>query len=581
MMTVGFVSPVMVGHQEILSNGAYTTFQMTKSGSFPSTQISVKSVTMTINLRNAGWDTINVYAGSTLVGSMNAAGEDGIRTLQLSTGYNWKKLSTIKICGGDQGTQLESGSYVTVSVAYDYVAATVLLDKNDVYAGQYVSVSMGNVSDGHTYRLDILHGDTVIKSEAMAGNAQMQEALFIQVPVAWCNYIPDAEQGTFVFRLSTYTGSTLSGTSEASLTVRVPLLAGPVAIPSYSIALNEPVLGLQYVQGMSQLRLDMSARGAYGASIRAFDIVFGSYHVIVEAAENEAELVLECDQAGMIPLQVRSIDSRGRTSGAAEHTVNVAPYTDPTIQSVTCERCDADGNADPEGQRMTVQVGYQYAEIGTNSAVMSIVAFEYGSSTGVTLYTGEAMSGTVIGPMGAGNLDKTKQYAIRVTVTDGLDHEAMAIAQLPAGEVFIRMDAEHKRIGFGTYPQMTGKGVEFAEDWELKTHGREIIDLIDSRIPEPVQPPEPEHWHFGSVNIDSAGTLATNTTQSYSASVEVPEGAEVQIIGQSILYGSRIAFWGRTGLSVDGTTATFTITVRNDGGNATSVRATIYYCYKE
>ena len=66
MASVILSSGVVVGNQSLVTNGAYTSYDLTKSGNFPAAGYRVASATLTCTLRNAVWDTITVKAADVL-----------------------------------------------------------------------------------------------------------------------------------------------------------------------------------------------------------------------------------------------------------------------------------------------------------------------------------------------------------------------------------------------------------------------------------------------------------------------------------------------------------------------------------
>lgn len=137
--TVVYSSDVVVGNQSIVTNGAYTNFDMhIISGSWPSQKYKIVSAVIGCTLRNARWDTITVKTGDITLGAFSAAGTDGARTQPLVTSYAYSNLSNITLYGGGVGTQISSGSYVTVAIVWELseVVSTVSLSSPSVDAGK-------------------------------------------------------------------------------------------------------------------------------------------------------------------------------------------------------------------------------------------------------------------------------------------------------------------------------------------------------------------------------------------------------------------------------------------------------------
>ncbi len=136
MASVILTSGVVVGNQSLVTNGAYTSYDLSKSGSFPAAGYRVASATLTCTLRNAVWDTITVKAADgTTLGSFGAVGTNGERTCALITGYDYASLTHVTLLGGGVGTQIAGGSYVTITVEWAYTTSALTLSAASVDAG--------------------------------------------------------------------------------------------------------------------------------------------------------------------------------------------------------------------------------------------------------------------------------------------------------------------------------------------------------------------------------------------------------------------------------------------------------------
>ena len=101
MASVILTSGVVVGNQSLVTNGAYTSYDLTKSGNFPAAGYRVASATLRCTLRNAVWDTITIKAADgTTLGSFGAVGTNGERTCALITGYDYASLTHVTLLGG-------------------------------------------------------------------------------------------------------------------------------------------------------------------------------------------------------------------------------------------------------------------------------------------------------------------------------------------------------------------------------------------------------------------------------------------------------------------------------------------------
>ena len=224
MASVILTSGVVVGNQSLVTNGAYTSYDLTKSGSFPAAGYRVASATLTCTLRNAVWDTITVKAADgTTLGSFGAVGTNGERTCALTTGYDYASLTHVTLYGGGVGTQIAGGSYVTITVEWAYTTSALTLSATSVEAGGTVTASIGAYDAAATHQVRLEFGTKGQTWDVAAGVT----AQAVTVPVGWLDQIPTAQSGPARVTLITYSAGVYVGAVAASLTVTAPASAAP------------------------------------------------------------------------------------------------------------------------------------------------------------------------------------------------------------------------------------------------------------------------------------------------------------------------------------------------------------------
>ena len=192
MASVILSSGVVVGNQSLVTNGAYTSYDLTKSGSFPAAGYRVASATLTCTLRNAVWDTITVKAADgTTLGSFGAVGTNGERTCALITGYDYASLTHVTLYGGGVGTQIAGGSYVTITVEWAYTTSALTLSAASVDAGGPVTASIGAYDPAFSHQVRLEFGTKAQTWDVAAGVT----AQAVTVPVGWLDQIPTAQSG--------------------------------------------------------------------------------------------------------------------------------------------------------------------------------------------------------------------------------------------------------------------------------------------------------------------------------------------------------------------------------------------------
>ena len=362
MASVILSSGVVVGNQSLVTNGAYTSYDLSKSGSFPAAGYRVTSATLTCTLRNAVWDTITIKAADgTTLGSFGAVGTNGERTCALITGYDYASLTHVTLYGGGVGTQIAGGSYVTITVEWAYTTSALTLSATSVEAGGSVTASIGAYDPAFSHQVRLEFGTKAQTWDVAAGVT----AQAVTVPVGWLDQIPTARSGPARVTLITYSAGVYVGAVAASLTVTVPASAAPTFSASCAPLLTVggttyPSMGDGvYVQSKSGCTAKITGAAAqYGATVTGYSIRGGGY-----SGTNATLQTGLLGGSGTVPFVFRVTDSRGLYT---EKTVNIAvlAYTPPQVSSFTGWRVNSAGAAAPAGTLGKCRAVWSYTSLG-------------------------------------------------------------------------------------------------------------------------------------------------------------------------------------------------------------------------
>lgn len=140
-------------------------------------------------------------------------------------------------------------------------------------------------------------------------------------------------------------------------------------------------------------------------------------------------------------------------------------YSEPTIENMTSDRCDADGTADDYGAYVKIAFSWSCDQnLGTNTVAAISIKYKQTTATAWTESTVSASgtSGTVSEIIG-GSLSEDSAYSIQVTVTDSRD--GTTTTERTVGSVAFPIDflAGGKGVAFGK-PASLENTVEFALD---------------------------------------------------------------------------------------------------------------------
>lgn len=190
-------------------------------------------------------------------------------------------------------------------------------------------------------------------------------------------------------------------------------------------------------------------------------------------------------QNGPISFTAVATDSRGYTSDpVTTQSYNFVSYTSPALVA-SASRCNASGNADEMGQyvQCTVSFSYHLFNDSISPENSALVKFYFSSDGGATWSTdpiGQTTvsgSSTVLQIADGGGFLRDQEYKIKAVLSDAVGSTVSSILSIYTAGVFMRWDHNHNAFGFGGYPS-TQNSVYVNANWNLYTHGSEIIDLI-------------------------------------------------------------------------------------------------------
>lgn len=264
-------------------------------------------------------------------------------------------------------------------------------------------------------------------------------------PVSLAAQAPNASAVVLSVIVETYNGSTYIGESSVQMTLAVP----SSVVPTLSVATSDPTNVSAtyggYLQLRSKLKVDLTASGAQGSTIKAYSIKLGDIYA-VSAASGTTDYL---PTAGALTLTCTVTDSRGRTATKTQ-TITVLAYRKPTISDISAARCNQDGTANRMGDygkvtfsgsitalsnKNTAAYAVQYREVGTEnwSNAGSVAAGDYAPSGAYVVFAA----------------DKSKRYEVRVVATDAFEAIGSALRDLPAAYAILHYAKHLLSIGIG------------------------------------------------------------------------------------------------------------------------------------
>lgn len=194
----------------------------------------------------------------------------------------------------------------------------------------------------HTVRIEF--GSTEITPFSVAaGNGIVHSTKWI-IPPNFMNEIPNATSGVGTIYVDTYSGSTLVGTRSVTFTASVPASVVPI-VDSITFADSAGLFERfgKYVQGQSDLDVDIVVSGAYGADIKSCNTVIDGKTYTTESFSIE-----NINSSGDIAVTTTVTDTRGRKT-IVTNSISIYPYSVPQIKALKVSRCNSDGTPNSTG----------------------------------------------------------------------------------------------------------------------------------------------------------------------------------------------------------------------------------------
>ena len=301
------------------------------------------------------------------------------------------------------------------------------------------------------------------------------------VSVAWtplatlATEIPNSTTGTCTLTCYTYNGSTLVGTTTATVTLTVPASVKPTISSLTATRVNGDVpsgWGI-YVQTKSKVTLSINgAAGASGSTIASYSISGGGLSSTQSSVTSGF-----LNTSGSITFTGKVCDSRGRWSDEKTVTINVIAYSPPQFVSYSTARCTSSGTLSANGKYGKGNVTFNYWSCSSKNTVTTSVAYKRTTASSYTDASKTFTSGTAF-VFGGGNINTDYTYDIRYTVTDAFN-TVTVVDRLSTAAVLMDFKAGGTGLAIGKVSE-TNKCFEVADSWDVKVYGMLLENYIRS-----------------------------------------------------------------------------------------------------
>lgn len=324
--------------------------------------------------------------------------------------------------------------------------------------------------------------------------------------------IPNSTSGELLIYLSTYSGSTLIGTTSKSFTYYLPdgvkPTAGSITLSEGNGTIKALSLGY-YVQGQSKINFTHSGfAGAYGSTIKKIDIYIAITDKVLSSRNAATTSQIGSgtwsgsfsnptmtDSQGSLFVEAVVADSRGRLS-YTNKSISIVKYNPPSLSNIVVKRININGADNAYG----IYGSYVFTGSGTSLKVGTTEK----NPLSYTITAKDAYSGgtyTLSGTVVAGNkvtrtdtsnsyyLDKA--YTVTIKITDKLGNSYAIVSMIPLGAVTMHLGKDSVAIGTQltdeNYNLVVGtKGIhnqgDLKTDGDLDIGGNISANLITPRF---------------------------------------------------------------------------------------------------
>ena len=295
------------------------------------------------------------------------------------------------------------------------------------------------------------------------------------IPLDVAYQLPNAYVGDMSAILYTYSdsaGTALIGSESKTFKVTVPSSVKPKVTVTASPVHSLPAAfnGL-YVQGLSKVKATMVAETYYGATMQYYDVTIEG--VLYDIADDYTSGYIT--GKGEVWINGHAVDSRSY-GGYGSIPINVLPYTSPTLQNVTAERCTADGKPNVSGTCLRIKAKRVYSPCVASNSQKNFCDIRYRyraakesfwSDWAVVLAGSNTASDEITsGALLNGALLVSDSYVVEVQVIDTIGYTASVTIVVPTDKVYWHRDGANNALGLGKYAEAPDT---LDMDWNIKT----------------------------------------------------------------------------------------------------------------
>jgi hypothetical protein len=338
---------------------------------------------------------------------------------------------------------------------------------NRIDFGSNVTFTISRASSDFTHTLSYVSGGTTHTIGSGIGTSRAYS-----FPTSLINNYTNTTNPNITVKCETYSGSTKIGEVNTTVYLHVP----SSYVPSCSLAIEDtnPITngwGI-WVKSRSILKGTVTASGVAGSSISSRISNFEGQTF------NGSPFSKTISGSGNLTVTSEATDSRGRKKSDSKQ-IAVLDYNNPTLVSVTIQRCNSNGTANEYGTYGKFIVEYNVTSLSNKNK--KVLRVKLGSTTRtITLpnYSG-TITATTAQLFSGLNINTT--YNFTFEIEDSFETITQS-HPLPPSYVLMSKRAGGKGITFGQIAEKDGFNVhmpaEFNEGMNIKGDGLYFNDVL-------------------------------------------------------------------------------------------------------
>lgn len=390
---------------------------------------------------------------------------DGTKSFSFSTTFNINAT----LSGKYYGNRTASGSGTLNTIPR---AAGVSVSNSGFNYGANLNFTLSGTVSSFNYDCRVSIAGNTTTSTISGSSASGTKS--INIPLSWATKVPNATSTSGTLTVSTKSGSRTIGTKTANFTIKVPSSVAPTVSTITTAETNTAVssaLGVSttQIQGMSQLKITVSASGNQGSTIKTYTYKVDGKTFSSSSNTYTIDFARNGITSGSKTLTVSVSDSRGR-SASKTATITILAYSVPVISSFSGARSN---NGKGNEVLITRAGSISSLKVGTAEKNTMTITLMYKKSSETAWTT--AQTGTSLADITVSSIAVDSSYDFMLQIKDKFNTSSATLA-IPTAFTLLSLN-EDKGIGIG------------------KLHEKGVLDV------------EGESNFNGDVNLGAAGRL--------------------------------------------------------------------------